>query len=490
MKACRIAASIAFWLGGMFAARTGWAASDTTTATATRPLNVLLVISDDLNNALACYGHPTAKTPNIDRLAARGVRFDRAYCQYPLCNPSRASFMTGRRPDTTRVLTNAVHFRQALPDVRTLPQLFQRAGYFAARVGKIYHYGVPAEIGTDGLDDTPSWNVRINPRGRDKDDEDEVIHYTGAKGKLGAAIAYLAADGTDEEQTDGMITTEVLRLMQENKDRPFFIACGFFRPHVPCIAPKAYFGQHPRSALSLPVEPAGHLDVVPPIALLIDPPHYGLTSEQLTEFLQGYHACVSFVDSQVGRLLDGLDQLGLDENTIIVFFGDHGWLLGEHGQWQKRSLFEESARVPLIIAAPGARGAGKASGRTVELVDIYPTLAECCGIDPDGAEGESLKPLLEDPAAAWSHPAFTQVTRNKRVSAGEGQRRTNVTIMGRSVRTERWRYNEWDEGRDGAELYDHEADPKEYRNLADDPRHAETVKELKRLLSRSAPAAP
>ncbi|MBI4579591.1 MAG: sulfatase [Planctomycetes bacterium] len=449
-----------------------------------RPPNVLLVISDDLNNSLGCYGYPVAKTPNIDRLASMGMRFDRAYCQFPLCNPSRASFMTGRRPDTTGVLENRTHFREKLPDVATLPQLFQRHGYFAARVGKIYHYGVPAQIGTDGLDDAPSWQLRINPRGRDKDDEDEVIQYTGQKGSLGAAISFLAAEGTDEEQTDGKIASEVIRLMEEHRDRPFFIACGFFRPHVPCVAPKHYFAEHPQSTLSLPREPADHLAGIPEIAFHVRPANYGLTTEQLMNFLQAYHACVTFVDSQVGRLLAALDRLKLADNTIVVFFGDHGWLLGEHGQWQKMSLFEESARVPLIIAVPGAAGAGKGCGRTVELVDVYPTLADLCGLDAAGAEGKSLRPLLEDPRAAWSAPAFTQVTRGVPVGTTQAARPARRGLMGRSVRTERWRYTEWDEGRQGAELYDHDADPKEYRNLAKDPKYAETVRELKRLLRR------
>lgn len=439
--------------------------------------NVLLIISDDLNNSLRCYGHPVARTPNIDRLAERGVRFDRAYCQFPLCNPSRASFMTGRRPDANGVINNSIHFREKLPNVLTLPQLFQKAGYFAGRVGKIYHYGVPGQIGTDGLDDTPSWDLRINPSGRDKDDEDEVVQYTGKKGSLGASICYMAAKGTDLEQTDGKIATEVIRLLEERKDRPFFLACGFFRPHVPCIAPQAYFEQHPQSTLSLPK--LTNLAGYPAPALIVDPPNYGLTTEQLTNFLQAYHASVTFMDSQVGRLMEALDRLGLRDNTVVVFFGDHGWLLGEHGQWQKMSLFEESARVPLIISAPGTKGAGKVSVRTVELLDVYPTIAALAGLDPAGAEGASLVPLLQDLQASWNKPAYTQVTRNR---AGGRPAKREAGFMGRSVRTERWRYTEWDGGRKGVELYDHDKDPKELRNLAADPQHGDTIRELKKLL--------
>jgi uncharacterized sulfatase len=454
---------------------------------ARRP-NVLLILSDDCNASLSCFGQPVAKTPNLDRLAGRGVRFDRAYCQYPLCNPSRSSFMTGRRPDTTGVYENTTHFRKRLPDVLTLPQLFQKAGYFAARVGKIYHYNVPAQIGTDGLDDTPSWDLRINPRGRDKDDEDEVIRFTGSGG-LSPSLAFLAAQGADEEQTDGRIATEVIRLLEANRNRPFFLACGFFRPHVPCIAPVHYFDEHPLPSLSLPQEPAGHLDLVPAAALTTRTPNYGLSPEQLKQFLQAYHACVSFMDSQVGRVMAALDRLGLADNTIVVFFGDHGWHLGEHGLWQKRSLFEESARVPLIIVAPGRHGAGMACLRTVELVDVYPTVAALCGIDPAGAEGASLVGLLDNPSAAWSRPAYTQVTRPVEMTRPATQPGRNPGFMGRSVRTEKWRYTEWGNGRFGVELYDHEADPKEYRNLASDPKYANILAEMKKLLNAGSPSA-
>lgn len=446
-------------------------------AAAADKLNVLFIVSDDLNNSLGCYGHPAAKSPNIDKLAARGVRFDRAYCQYPLCNPSRASFMTGRRPDTTGVLENQTNFRKNLADVKTLPQLFRDAGYYAERVGKIYHYGVPGQIGTNGLDDTASWEEDgsaefRNPKGRDKTDEGMVVQHTGNKGQLGAAISYLAADGTDEEHTDGLIATNVIKLLEQQKDKPFFLACGFFRPHVPCVAPKKYFDLHPQDKLSLPKEP-DHRSTVPAPALASVPrPNYNLDPEKLTAFLQGYHASVSFMDAQVGRVLDALEQLKLADRTVVVFFGDHGWHHGEHGLWQKMSLFEESARVPLIICAPGAKGNGKASKRTVELVDVYPTLAELCGIDAKGAQGKSLKPLLDDPAAKWDKPALTQVVRGP----------ANNRFLGRSIRTERWRYTEWDEGKKGAQLYDHDSDPKEYKNLAEDANHAAVVKGLQKRL--------
>lgn len=439
-------------------------------------LNVLFIAVDDLNNSLGCYGHPLAQSPNMDRLARRGVRFDRAYCQYPLCNPSRASLMTGRRPDTTKVTDNSVYFRKNLPDVVTLPQHFQKAGYFAARVGKIYHYGVPAQIGTSGLDDPPSWNLFVNPRGRDRDDENEIINFT-PKIQLGAALAWRSDRGRDEDQTDGKVANQAIRLLERHRPEgtrhPFFIAAGFYRPHVPDVAPAPYFERYPLEKVTLPDEPPEHLALIPPAAITVRPPNYGLDPVKLRTFKRAYLTAITFVDAQVGRLLDALERLGLAQDTVVVLWGDHGWLLGEHGQWQKQSLFEESARVPLMVYLPGAKGNGRACARTVELVDLYPTLADLCGLPaPAGTEGFSLRPLIDDPGASWSHPAFTQVSRG-----GAGQ-----PFMGRSVRTERWRYTEWDAGRRGAELYDQDKDPHEYRNLAEDPASTATRAELKAML--------
>jgi len=443
--------------------------------------NILFIASDDLNNDMHCYGNPFVKTPNLDRLVARGVRFDYAYTQYPLCAPSRASMLTGYRPDVTKVADLKTHFREALPNAITLPQLFKNNGYYSARVGKIYHYGVPSDIGTNGVDDSLSWDERHNPIGRDKTDEKLVTNLT-SKRPLGSALAYLAADGTDEEQTDGMVATEAISMMQKNKDNPFFLAVGFFRPHCPFIAPKKYFEMYPVDQVPLPEQKVDDWDNKPEVAKYTIPLNWGLDEAQQREVLRAYYASITFMDAQVGRLLNALDSLGLANNTIIVFWSDHGYSVGQHGQWMKENLFESAARVPLIISVPGLTK-GKPSERLVELLDVYPTLAELCGLQaPNDIQGKSLAPLLKNPAAKWDKPAYTQI--DKRKFPGKYFPEMKVAL-GRSVRTEKWRYTEWDEGKEGIELYDYKTDPNEFNNLANNPKYAATVKELSSLLHKS-----
>jgi iduronate 2-sulfatase len=448
--------------------------------------NVLLITSDDLNNRLGCYGDADVRSPNIDRLAKSGVRFDRAYCQFPLCNPSRASFLTGMRPDTIKIYENRTHFRQTLPSVVTLPQAFRKAGYSVARVGKLYHYGVPTQIGTSGLDDEASWEKVVNPRGRDKDDEPKI--FSLKPGQFGGTLSWLAAEGRDEEQTDAIGAAEAIKLLEQNKDRRFFLAVGFYRPHTPYVAPKKYFDLYPTAKIKLP--PPDERTSAPRAAYASSHPEQDrMTDEQRREAIQAYFASITFMDAQVGKVLDALDRLGLRENTIVVFLSDHGYHLGEHGLWQKMSIFEESARVPLVIRAPGIKGNGGYSPRTVELVDVCPTLLDLCGIDVGAGgpkpNGTSLRPLLDNPAARWEEPAYTQVMRGNPnpPPAEQGQRR-NPPFTGRSVRTEEWRYTEWEDGQRGRELYDHRTDPKETKNLAEDAKYAPTVEQMRELLGK------
>jgi iduronate 2-sulfatase len=459
-------------------------------AVAADKMNVLFIVSDDLtNNTLSCYGSPVSKSPNIDKLAAKGVKFDRAYCQFPLCNPSRTSFLTGLRPDTTRVYENATQFRKNLPDVQTLPQTFQKGGYYVARVGKIYHYGVPSQIGTDGLDDPPSWQKVINPRGGDKDDEDNNRIFTlnpNGKGsaRYGGTLSWFASGHPDAEQTDGMTACEVVKLLEANKDRPFFLACGFFRPHTPYVAPKKYFGPYPTDKITLPTVPPGHREAGPAAAFRsAKPEQERMTDEQRRQAIRAYYGAVTFMDAQLGTVLDALERLKLADKTVVVFLSDHGYHLGEHGLWQKMSLFENSARVPLVICDPRSKGNGKVCARTVELVDLHATLAELCGLPAPKTDGVSLKPLLDDPAAKWDKPAVTQVSRGTPTATGEKAPK-GQPLMGYTVRTEKYRYTEWDGGRRGVQLFDYEKDPGELKNLADDPGYADVVKQMKALLPK------
>jgi uncharacterized sulfatase len=434
--------------------------------------NVLLIMADDLNNDLGTYGHPQVKSPNLDRLAARGVRFDRAYNQFPLCSPSRVSLLTGLRPDTTRVHELQTDFRTVLPDVVTLPQMFRRHGYFAARVGKIYHYGNPGQIGTSGLDDPASWEVFVNPRGIDKDEEGQLTNFTPTRG-LGSALAYYASPAADEEHTDGKVATETIALLEKNQDRPFFIGAGFYRPHCPFIAPRKYFDLYPLDRIAAPA--ASPDSRAPPAAWFTTPPHWGVSEQGQRESIRAYYASISFLDANVGRILDALDRLRLTDNTIVVFLSDHGYHLGEQGQWMKQTLFERSARAPLIVAGPGIPSTGRATSRVVEFLDVYPTLAALTGVRaPQGLHGRSLTPLLKNPEAKWDHPALTQVRRGPAASA----------YMGYSIRTEKWRYTEWDKGKRGAELYNEVDDPHESNNLAADPKHQHVVVDMQRLLRR------
>lgn len=442
--------------------------------------NVLFIIADDLNDALGCYGHPMAQTPHLDRLAARGMRFDRAYTQIPLCNPSRASMLTGLLPDETGVYTNQVNFRENHPNIVTLPEHFRKNGYISARVGKLFHYGVPGQIGTAGMDDLQSWDATVNPIGRDKAEED--IIFTLQPGQFGATLSWLAAEGTDAEQTDGIAATEAIRLLEQHGDEPFFLAVGFYRPHTPFVAPKQYFDLYPLEAIAPPPiqqprEPAAAFHLAKAV-------EDEMTDLQRQQAIQAYLASITFLDAQVGRVLDAVERLGLDDNTVVVFTSDHGYHLGEHGLWQKRSLFEESARVPLIISAPEMKSRGGATASHAELIDLYPTLADLCGLPlPAHLTGVSLAPVLDDPYHPTKPAALTQEMRRIR--------RDDVPLsyMGYTIRAGQWRYTQWGGGWLGVELYDRDTDPGEMNNLAAAGNHREIRRELSQLLAQSVARA-
>ncbi len=428
--------------------------------TAGRKLNVLLIAVDDLNNRLGCYGDKLVQSPNIDRLAARGVRFDRAYCNYPLCNPSRTSLLSGRRPDTTRIFDNTTPPRTHLGDVAFLPEHFSRHGYFTGRVGKIAH---------GRFEDAVQWDVSEFARaGGDRRAQRPPVPKKKEDGGA-AKLFWQATDNADADEPDGRTARRIVQLMEQNQEKPFFLGAGFHKPHLPWIAPKKYFDLYPPERIELPRTPPNDRDDIPPIALTRTASDQEMTDLDRKKAIAAYHAATTFMDAQVGVLLDALDRRKLWDSTVVLLFGDHGWHLYDHlGLWRKMSLFEESARAPLVVAAPGFKP-GAASPRLVEFVDFYPTLCELCGLAaPDGMEGASLVPLLRDPQRPWKKAAFTVVRRGR-------------DTLGRSVRTARHRYTEW--GIETlAELYDHQTDPREWRNLAGDPKHAATLAEMRRVL--------
>ncbi len=432
--------------------------------------NVLFIVADDLNNDLGCYGNAVVKSPNIDRLAASGVRFDRAWCQYPVCNPSRTSFLSGRRPDTTGIVDNTTPTRTHLKDAVMLPEHFRRNGYTTIKVGKVFHTG-------DAFEDPRSWDTDIRETKEAKNPPASQIIEKGDG---------IVLNAKDEDTWDGFVARKTAALMEQaaRDGKPFFVATGFRRPHTPYIAPKKYFDLYPPDKLTPRPEPPEHVKLIPPIALT-----YNLGSERLTgprrrPVTSAYYASISFMDAQVGVLLDTLDRLKLRDRTVVVFLSDHGYHLGEHGGlWHKMTVFEEASRVPLIVAVPGKKPA--VSARLVELVDLFPTLAELCGLPkPDGLEGLSFVPLLNRPDRPWKKAAFTVVSHAGKVKGGA---ELDPSRLGRTVRTERWRYTEWFNG--SVELYDHDADPHEFANLALSPEHTTTMRELKQVLGGGWKAA-
>jgi uncharacterized sulfatase len=380
-------------------------------------------------------------------------------------------------PDATRVYDLETHFRKALPNVVTIGQLFRENGYRSMRVGKIFHASDPGGEGTDGLDDPMSWDWTYNPAGVDHyDDEQFVTNYTPTRG-LGSSIAFYRSKAEDNQITDGIGADKVISLLEQNRSKNFFTAYGLYRPHVPFVVPGRYFDMYPLDRIDpIPFDPA-ELKIAPPAAYWTEPPNFGMDRQQQQHAIQGYYAATTFMDAQVGKVLNALERLGLSENTLVVFWADHGWQMGQHGQWMKQTLFEGAARVPVIFAGAGVRAHGKTCRRTIEHLDIYPTVAEMCELNnvPQNLHGESLTTLLQDPEAMWSKPAITQQTRPATDK--------HPQLMGYSIRDERYRYTWWQEGLEGEELYDYHTDPHEQKNLATDPGMARVKFVLKTALN-------
>lgn len=452
--------------------------------------NVLFVISDDMNCRIGCFGDPIAKTPNLDRLAQRGVRFDRAYCQQPLCNPTRSSVLSGRYPTSTGVLDNNTWLTLA-DGQQILPRYFAQHGYAAAEFGKVWH---AANDGAAKSANSPKAKAKAAAgwftaaeraeQQRTQPDYWKTVHSPYRNNPTNPeAYAWANEFGPLEEgkaEADTRIADQAIAQLKSfaGAGKPFFLSVGFHKPHVPLKCPKEFFDLYDAASLPLPPdfanEPTGPTGT-PPDALRQNVDLFAARTFTATEAraaLHAYYACVSFMDSQVGRVLDALEKSGQRDNTIVVFWGDHGWHLSDKGMWAKGTLFETTARGPLLIADPRQKTTGQSCARVVEYLGMYPTLVELCGLPkPAWLEGTSLVPLLQNPRAEWNRPAFTVQPRG--------------WAIGRSIRTERWRYTEWDEGRRGQLLFDLENDPHELRNLATDPTHTRIVAQLQRQLRES-----
>ena len=462
---------------------------------AAEKMNVLLIISDDMRTELGCYASKLAKTPNIDKLASTGVLFERAFCQYPLCNPSRASMLTGRSPATTGVLGNRTWFGDAHPDFVSLPKYFKENGYTTVRSGKIFHggiddteawsvngqvrtlAGVPKSAGTPGA--TPTKQERKAAAEAADPDEQKAPGLT----KTQRSDRWVVLKGMGEGHGDYNTTNRTIEALRKYKDQPFFIGCGFIKPHSPPEAPQAFYDMWDPEKIPLTPDFAPRPTVPPGFPAGSIRPHNAdlfvdrdASPEEARLMIRGYLASSSWMDANVGKVLAELDALGLREKTIIVFWGDHGYQLGEKGKWSKAgSLWEQGTRTPFIICDPRAKANGRQCLRVVQMVDLYPTLVELCGLSrPSGIEGSSLVPLLNDVTAPWDHPAFT-------VWSEDGRNFTGVM-----VRTEQWRFAEYYGRGAGTMLLEPAKDPYEMTNLANDPKYADVVRRLSALVKKYA----
>ncbi len=469
--------------------------------------NVLFIVVDDLNTRIGCYGDPIVRTPALDHLARMGVRFDRAYCQFPLCNPSRVSLLLGRYPTSTETVDFAWPALLGR-DWVTLPEHFRENGYQVRLLGKVYHFDkdlMKHWYAEEPPEDEypPDWSAgekwvrksqqvhaqmladltRYEPYRTLAPPSSDFARMLRTWANVFGPVPNEEEKGAEtrakayEWTADVKNANAAIALLESwaRSEQPFFLGLGFYKPHVPLKAPQRFFDLYEPGKMPLAEDFAATPtadDSVPRYALRNNLDLFfeeRVTAQRAREAIAAYYACTSFMDEQLGHVLDALDRLGLRTNTVIVLWGDHGWHLGEKGMWAKGTLFEPSAHAPLIIVDPRRNLAGKGCPRVVEFVDVYPTLVELCGTKmPPGLEGKSLVPLLDNPAAKWDRPAFTLVARED--------------WLGRSVRTEQWCYTEWDQGRRGVELYDLQTDPHELKNRAKDPPTAEIIAELHKLL--------
>ena len=464
------------------------------TSLAAERLNVLFIGVDDLRPQLGCYDYPGIITPHVDRLAESGVVFSRAYCQAAVCRASRVSLLLGVRPDSTEIWSNGSrhkHFRNHLPDIVTLPQHFKNHGYHSQSLGKIFHGAFAVR---SAWNDPASWSVPAwwpGPRYYYTEGGVKVAQEVFAKKakRLGVSadqwvdhfvlgLSHEAPDVKDGVLYDGQIADRGIETLRRIHQRPFFLALGFLRPHLPFIAPKKYWDMYPAEKVRVADNLQPPQDV-PPMALTnwghartyTDFPDQGEPSGELVlQLTRGYSACVTYIDAQIGRVLDELDRLELRDNTIVVLWGDHGWHLGENHIWGKATNFELSTRTPLIVSHPQAKAKGEKTNALVEFVDIYPTLCKLAGLPlPDHLEGTSFAPLLDEPDRPWKSAVFSQYPHG--------------SFTGRSIRTDRYRFTRWTPTNKphesaGLELYDHVTDPAENVNIAGRPEHAALVHRL------------
>lgn len=427
-----------------------------------RQKNVLLIIVDDLNTTLGTYGHPTILTPNIDNLARQGIQFNKAYCNYSVCNPSRSSFLTGVLPETIGITDNLTTLQSKIGDMVTLPMLFRQNGYYTASLGKIFHSG-------GDHNDLKAWDdlftfqtTELGKKGESKNMTDGVLKW----------CSWQAAEGDDADQPDGQVANQAIEIIKSNQEKPFFLAVGFHKPHDPFIAPKKYFDLYPLVDCDPPILPVGW---TPPYKHSL-PGQTGVfnqfTEQDKREFLRSYYACTSFMDAQVGKVLDALKEEGLMENTLIIFFGDHGYHLGEHEWWNKVTIYEKGQNAPMIIVDGKKYAAGVKSNAMIEFIDLYPTLADVCDLKnvPTYLEGRSFKAVLENPLTSFREVVYAVVNRGN--------------MLGKTVKTRDWRYIEWDNGKQGRELYNEMADPLEYINLAENGKYDAVRAFMKQMLDQ------